>query len=392
MRASTRAKVREVEYSLSELIEWERIISDNGIPGVNVVGVWVAVNRVKVGFTSEAMVSPGITAIQQLGVPAEAVYPEVYSHLSAAGTWEDYREVTFAGIQIALHGAPGWPSDTQYIASHGFNVRLEDRPGQPTWFLISAHVLNGFYGRNGASSNPVPIVWQPLWSSNQGNYAMGDIVNNPPWPSGGVCGNDNFGNPVDYCTAADAALGRPAFGLRNPSRAVGTSVTEGHNGNPGSQNINNLWPITNVLEPEYAWSAPRGTHKSGQSTGTTTGIQGPTCVDAVIPVPWGPPPVGTRRVKFFCVSEVLEAGWGLGDSGGAVFMQSGTLPNSTCGPYCALGMVVGGDGELYTSPPYPAYLDKVCKSGEECKLFYQRFTKIDSVFRPLVGRLNPRTY
>jgi hypothetical protein len=79
MAHAYRAQVRPVDYSLSELIAIQQLITQNsrGMPGWTGVGVDIRRNRVTVYFQDSASMEDGMARIRALGVPQSALLSDL---------------------------------------------------------------------------------------------------------------------------------------------------------------------------------------------------------------------------------------------------------------------------------------------------------------------------
>jgi hypothetical protein len=118
-------------------------------------------------------------------------------------------------------------------------------------------------------------------------------------------------------------------------------------------------------------------HKSGMVTGTTTGERmGTACGDFLGSTSITTPP---SQILYECVTLVTHAGWGLGDSGAAVFGQQ-----VHGGPYHALGIQVVAQGMTYTSGTNKGK----CIPSPDCRFGFHQWSNIEARFNI---RLRPNT-
>ncbi|HYN82380.1 MAG TPA: hypothetical protein VES88_12825 [Gemmatimonadaceae bacterium] len=369
MAPAARARILEGAYALSELIATEnRIVSRAmGIKGIVGVGTSLIRNRVKVGFRDSLSMTRGLDAIASAGVPLAALIPEVWGELRLEATWKSKIRPTRGGIGIHVRNQtamPNWGA----AGSHGFNVRTSNGTN---YFMTASHVAQNYRGINGLTGDTV-FQYDRAWPGTP----IGVIELNPAWNTGASCPFDSTTQTgADMCTEADVALGRFIGGVTG-ERKIGTSVYEGQNGQPGTQDINGYYPIQGVLSPEFVMTSTHGVHKSGQTTGTTTGeIDVPlTTIFVTAGFPSAPPPPSNHLyLALQNVARVAHAGHGGGDSGGAVFAGNGS-------PYYALGIHVGGDGTISNG---------ICNAGVNCAFYFARWDRIEARFG--LGPLNPNT-
>lgn len=233
--------------------------------------------------------------------------------------------------------------------------------------MMAAHGPNQWFATNGKTGNDVV---QAILSHG----LIGHTTVNPPWDTQNCGTNPNTGQPHNYCTFADAPLGSFTGGVTG-ERKIGVSQYEGLNGNPGTDQINNWYPVVYPpIPPEMIQQGRNVVHKSGFATGTTTGeIDVPCGYGAFGTIRWRPTQFVT--LEFKCATRVIHAGWGQGDSGGPVSARE-----YAGGPYHPLGLQVGGQGQTNSSG--------VCISGVSCAFLFQRWSLIEQ--RLGVGPLYPQ--
>lgn len=372
MAPASRAVILDGQFSLSELIAIENRITRRALTTQGLVGVGTSLkrNRVAVGFRDNSSMQQGVQSLVAAGIPLDALLPEVWGEIYLTTTWKDKVRPTRGGIGLAAgdvySGGVHWAS----TGSHGFNVHASNGTD---YFMTASHLANTLHGTNGATGD---TVFQPVWDSFINN-AIGVIVVSPAWLQNTACPQDSVSSSYpDYCTQADIALGTFVPGVSG-ERKIGTSTTEGQNGASGTQSINNWYSIAGVLSPEFVKdSSNKGVHKSGQTTGTTTGVINLPITQIVTQVPWPAvptPPTVWKSLIFYNVARVAHAGWGGGDSGGAVFAGNGS-------PYYALGIQVAGSGGTGGGI--------TCTGGTACAFYFTRWDKIQQV---LGFTLNPNT-
>jgi hypothetical protein len=355
MLPASRARIAPADYSLSELIGMEQLVSRNGnsLPGFTGVGTHIRLNRVKVYFQDTTSMTTGIARMRALGVPDSALSPDVMERVTLSGTFQGYHRPTRGGIKIQMGPLYGTP-DSAYVLTHGYNVSVGTPFAPADYFMTVSHGPNVRYHMNGHSGAP---VFQP-----DGAFAQyGTITLNPPWTTGAEC------NGQTYCTRADVALGTRQSG-QTYERKVGTSTTGGINGGWGSLDINGWYAVANSVSPDLIWASSSNMHKSGMLTGTTSGDLGVPCAD--IPAPMGGVTPGATLL-LQCASIIEHAGWGLGDSGAPVFGR--VIPGQG---YHSVGIEVGGSGAVYTSGSHQGK----CSAGFNCKVIFQRWSNIEARF------------
>ena len=358
------------QYTLSELIAVENrlALSPLRIPGFVGVGTSLILNRVVLGVTDNASIPAALEAALSIGVPREVLIVEAWGPVYVTGTWTDRYRNTKAGIKIVSANSTT-NNIQQELLSHGFNVRSQNGT---SYFMTAAHGTNTLHGING-------YVGDTVFQAVRNDGAIGVMAVNPPWPSQNCPINALTGAPYDFCLDADVALGTFINGVSG-DRKVGTSTYEGQNGSPGTNDINNFYPIQSVATPEWIATTNNGVHKSGYQTGTTTGAMQLPDVQVRAQMCWGAPyncpNVGQPGVWVFYwnLTRVNHAGWGLGDSGGPVFAGNGS-------PYFALGIQVAGSGNKPN--------EIVCTNGMTCAFYFNRWSAIEAWLG--LGTLNPTT-
>lgn len=374
MAGAPHARVVEGQYTLAELIAIENRIhrSPVRIPGITGVGTSIVRNRVLVGFEDTTAALNAIPIIQSIGVPAEAIRVEVWGRFipSSEGHFQFLRSrPTRAGLQIMVqlptYGDPAYG----LYGSHGYNVRSATGAN---YFMIASHVVNGLRGINGSTGD---TVFQPFRAELQPSFGgpIGVITVNPPWQSS-FCGtHPGTGMPFDFCTASDVALGT-FTGSATGERSVAISEYEGHNGASGTMEIGGFYAIRGAAPPELLMTNCCGIHKSGRTTGTTTGELIAPVSQAYGEVEWG---LGsTRSIWYDNVARVAHAGCGRGDSGGPVFARKVRSEE-----YYALGIQVACGPSISPST-------NKCEEGTSCTFHFIRWNEIEAAFG---FTLNPAT-
>ncbi|MEP6602249.1 MAG: hypothetical protein ABJB49_10660 [Nitrospirota bacterium] len=230
---------------LSELISVENRIAYPNLPIPGFVGVGVSLreNRVKVGFEDAASLISGLAAVEAMGISRASLLPEIWGKFQLSSTWTDKFRPTRGGIQIGVinRTAAPWTYAAVYApGSLGFNVRTT---AGATYFMTAGHVPGQLRGINGVVGDTVTQT-VPTWNGWAWTVdKIGVISINPPYGEGaGTCGSG-----VDFCTAADVAVGYYLSGVSS-ERKIGTSTYEGLNGLRGEAQINGFYSIS--VRPE----------------------------------------------------------------------------------------------------------------------------------------------
>jgi hypothetical protein len=234
------------------------------------------------------------------------------------------------------------------------------------YFMTTAHGPNGYHASNAATGDTIFQAWRI-----ENPSPMGRIAINPSWitfdcPSGS-----------DYCPVADVVLADFINGM-TPDFKIGTSMTEGQNGNAGSAAINNRYAVQGPVTPEWVDTTSNGIHKSGFATGTTTGQIDAAIMSGYLTLDWGPTGGSTKVEYLDNLTRVAHAGWGGGDSGSPVFAGNGVTGGGY--PYYVLGILVGGFGTVDGN--------KRCNQGSTCAFAFNRWADIET---QLGKKLNPAT-
>jgi hypothetical protein len=351
-------QVIDGRYSISELIAIEdRIWSPPvPIPGVVGVGSSMLLNKVKVGFKSAASMQDGLAAIRMIGIPLDALVPEVWEEIHVTANWTSIVRPTRGGPQIQVANQP-WAPNYVENASLGYNVRT---PDGTEYMLTVAHASNAL------RTNHTGFIGDTVFQATTGNGAIGTVTVNPAWST--TCQPAPDGTPVNYCPVSDAMLMTYMAGIGH-NREIGTSDYEGLNGGVGCCNghIHGYYPVGSVATPEWMQAnGSLGVHKSGFKTGTTTGPIDVASARLIAPYCDGPNPTGICppnqvRLLAYMASRSVHIGWGVGDSGSPVFGGNGS-------PYYALGIQTAGEGHMNGSG--------ICDAGMACFVWFTRWSDI----------------
>lgn len=205
MAPADRAQVINADYSLSELIAIEQLISRNSAPlsGFTGVGTDIVANRVRVFFKDAQSTQAGLSRIRALGVSDSILALDIMPPARATSNFTDVHRPSKAGIMIQV-GEPWGPPQAEsiYVASHGYNVCAGQffpiEPSQCEWFfLIAGHAPVERYQTLGH-------VGAPVYQNSSLRARYGVVLQNPPWyPCQGY----------QFCTRADVALARHDPGI-----------------------------------------------------------------------------------------------------------------------------------------------------------------------------------
>lgn len=171
------ADVRVGRYSLAELIAMQRRIAGRRLRifGIVAYGPNLEENRLVVAFQSQAELEAGLPLLARLGIPVEALIPQVWPPIVPSGTWIERYRPTRAGILITLgRGSPLGP----YSCSHGFNVYRGATPrGEVNFTLTAAHCVKVPWGDGARTTGDT------IWQAGVSHGAIRQVAYNPPWPT-----------------------------------------------------------------------------------------------------------------------------------------------------------------------------------------------------------------
>jgi hypothetical protein len=288
-----------------------------------------------------------------------------------------------------------WTNGVTYVSKCSLNFNVKWYPtGQSTgtdYMMTASHCVNSYRGMNGVTGDTIFQPRFPVNGSPPLTNAAGFVTVNPPWQTTGCGVNPGNGVPAQYCINGDVMLISAAPGV-TMDRRLATSTTAGLNGQPGTMQINNYYPINSVVTPEWISTRGYGVAKSAAITGTTSGAQVLPRTQVYGRMCWTVPNncptseiAGGVEIEYFNVVKVAHAGWGIGDSGGVVFAG-----NSGGGsPYVALGILVAGEGGL------TKFSNEVtrCNVGTGCAFYYIPWAEMEQSISAVLGSgsLNPAT-
>jgi hypothetical protein len=304
-----------------------------------------------------------------MGVPVDAIVPEVWGKTQLTATFRSNFRPTRGGVEIGIINRTRVPDVGGYTAlglgSIGFNVTA----GGVSYLLSAGHVANLLGYANGATGDTVtqqsPLTYYPYTLNTVGIVAI-----NPAWDENAACPvrDSTTMAHYDFCTTADVFVATYVSGVSPEKKIV--AGNEGQNGASGSQTINGYYGVKDVLPPDMV---PQGigVHKSGRTTGTTTGALDLATTQVPVQLLWQ----GTTKwILYQNVTRLTHIGNGPGDSGGAIFAGNGT-------PYSALGILVAGNGNHDSNDN--------CTSGTTCSVLFFKWSNIEAKLG--LGTLSPVT-
>jgi hypothetical protein len=286
-------RVLQGAYTYKQLDDWFQPVSRAALalPGVVVVDLDEAANRVFIGVEHATAAVAARAAAARLGLPAGAVVIEQVEpiHL-AVGLRDGNQSATVGGLEIGFGN---------FVCTLGFNA---DRNGQRS-FITNSHCTNT---RGGSESTQYD---QPFGGSH-----IGQEVDDPQyWRSyswvGGLC---PFMKRCRWSDAARAAYVEAAIA----TTAFAIAGTSGPNTCPPDALPGDACLVIarhfHVSGELHSVVAGQVLNKVGRTTGWTSGIVNRTCANAAV--------AGTDIV-LLCQASV-QARSNKGDSGSPVFMRT----------------------------------------------------------------------
>ena len=315
--SSSEVKVLEASRDYLELVTLRgRMGSMLNVPGVVFTDIDEAENRLHVGVLAEASVSQVQLALQDAGVPLDAVTIGVTEPVVPLATLRDAQNPLGGGLQI-------WrftPPSTANICTLGFNVRL------------LADNEQRYYFTNSHCTEVRGQVTGTIWRQGPLSLATRTVafeVADPPFFSCQYAGYS--------CRWSDAALAQYYTDLERPelevklgfiweTLAVGTTapatLETGEDAKGFVINADREFPVVGDV-----------VDKVGRTTGWTRGPVVRTCVDTGV--------AGSTPIVMLC-QDFVNAAVNSGDSGSPVFQPSGDKRNATL-----FGILWGGSGSNY---------------------------------------------
>jgi hypothetical protein len=245
-------------------------------------------NRVHVGVENAAARADVERGLDMLGVPREAVVISITDPIEPMQSLQSRVRPVAGGLQINFPG---------FLCTLGFNVRGEQHPN-----------VQGFVTNSHCTSTRGVMTGTPYWQPSSGtpDSFIGNEAHDLPFFTGGIC-------PVGrQCRWSDAAGVRYdegvdiAFGRVYRTTGLGSLTID---------SSNPQWTI--VAERPFP-NVGDILHKTGRTTGWTSGSVSQTCVDTG---------VSGTTITMLCQDWVLANVAG-GDSGSPVFSRLGAGADS----------------------------------------------------------------
>lgn len=274
-------------------------------------------NRLLFAVENERVI-PGVrTALEHLGIPANAYAVEVREPIYRVATLRDRWRPTRNGVQIHFG---------QYLCSLGFNAK----DGGLASFVTASHCTNTQGGVEGTQ------YYQPVSSTD--NTVIATEVKDPVYTKGGPCPRGK------KCRYSDASLARYA-NAANASYVVAS--TSGANNL--SLDVTGFWTVTGQDNTTANFTIGTQVNKVGRTTGWTQGNVTNTCVDTN---------VSGSQITQLCQTFVSAPSGAVvvqgGDSGSGVFRISD-------GNATIVGILWGGNGSgtMYVFSPMKQVRDEL---------------------------------
>lgn len=283
-RIASAGKIRIIpgRYDFLQLTEWQSRAQADVLatPGVNLLDLDEANNRLRIGVESEAMLETVEEQLAILGIPREAVNIEVTEPIQFAATLRDRRRPLVGGLQINFGN---------FLCTLGFIATRAGTQGMVT----NSHCTNIQGGVEGT------VYHQPLASGTTNR--IGKELADPAYFTGAPC-------PVGRrCRFSDTSFAR----IPHPSGPAVT-VTRGLIARTtalGSITIASTSPNYRIVSEAAFPFVGEVLNKVGRTTGWSQGTVAATCVSTN---------VSGTNITQLC-QDFVNARVGPGDSGSPVF-------------------------------------------------------------------------
>jgi hypothetical protein len=299
-------RVQAGAYRYADLDTWFQAASSAlDLPGVHMVDLDEARNRVLIGVDGPGAIGRVRSAMARLGIPDGALLVEQREAIRPMATLRDMVRPVTGGLQINFPG---------YLCTLGFNATS----GSTASFITNSHCTNT---QGGVESTP---YWQPL--QTVAPTQIGTEVADPTYTKQN-CPRTIKGRKCRWSDASRAAYaGGITFSLGRIKQTTGA--------NNGSLDIAGEFTIT-AEDQRTSFTVGETMNKVGRTTGWTAGPVTNTCVHTGVS--------GTNIVQL-CQTHV-QAGVAGGDSGSPAF-------RITSGSNVALtGILWGGGTNVWVFSP-----------------------------------------
>jgi hypothetical protein len=307
--------LQEAAWDYGELIDFRgRAHGVFGLPGAVYTDIDEASNRVRIGVTREADQATFLAALEEQGVPAEAVTFTITEPIEPLRdeTLRDRVQPLGGGLQLVYpHPTPGFI----FLCTLGFNVDRAE-PGRSTsYFVTNSHCTLDQGAQDGT-----PYYQQPIALPDD-KYLVAREVLDPAYTD---CGGGFV------CRFSDASLARYET-TRTPVKLG--AIYRPESVNTGSLAIANSGRrFFSIVDEAPFPELGDVLSKVGRTTGWTRGEVIGTCLNVL--------QSGSNRV-ILC-QDLVGADVAGGDSGSPVFMQHGNSKNATL-----YGVLWGGGPGLF---------------------------------------------
>jgi hypothetical protein len=259
-------------------------------------------NRVTIGVLDDAAAARVEQRLAALGVDSDAVHIMLTEPIYPMATLREVIRPVVGGLQIWRFIPPGSAS----ICTLGFNVRSPAAPNVHG-FVTNSHCTEERSTVTGTLYNQKPLVLPP-------EYIAQEVWDLPYF----TCQYQGF-----VCRFSDAAGILYLPGVPNTHGQIARTTFAGV-GSPTSQPAGSL--EIDPVNPHWTIVAERPfpmvgdvLHKTGRTTGWTTGLVTQTCFDSGVS--------GTNPPVAMLCQDRVQAGVGGGDSGSPVFERIGETGN-----------------------------------------------------------------
>jgi hypothetical protein len=270
------------QYDYLQLSDWHaRMRADIlAAPGVNLLDLDEASNRLRVGIESEQALGLVEKQLAALGIPREAVNIEVTEPIQFAATLRDRRRPLVGGLQINFGN---------FLCTLGFIATRAQTQGMVT----NSHCTNVQGGTEGT------VYHQPVASGTTNR--IGQELADPAYFTGAPC---PAGRRCRYSDSSFARIPHPSGPAVTVSRGLIARTT-----GLGSITIAGTNPNYRVVSEAAFPLAGEVLNKVGRTTGWSQGTVAATCVSTN---------VSGTNITQLC-QDFVNARVGPGDSGSPVF-------------------------------------------------------------------------
>jgi len=292
-------RVREGRYDFIQLDAMHRAAAPVlALAGVVFTDADEVANRVRIGVESEAAAAAVRVAIQQAGVPLEAVVISETEpiQLNSNHTLRDMVRPVAGGLQINYIRQNPDGSVSGFNCTMGFNVRSPTAPG-----------VHGFVTNSHCSDTRGVVIPTPYWQHSR--FVEGTLIaqeaHDAPYWDGGIC-------PAGRrCRYSDALGARYEPGIDNAFGGIYRTLAPGDPA--GTLEIDPANPRWRIVAELPFPVVGQVLHKTGRTNGWTLGPVASTCANSN---------VANSDITMLCQDRVATTSAG-GDSGSPYFERIG---------------------------------------------------------------------